>query len=67
MNIIEATKKATEANKAIYRNYQPDIQFIPTNSGPLAFVVIASDNDKVGKFWNPNAEDILAEDWEIMK
>ena len=43
MNIIEVTKKATEDNKAIYRKSQTDIQFIPTNSGPLAFVVIASD------------------------
>ncbi|MGY0180618.1 Thoeris anti-defense Tad2 family protein [Lactococcus garvieae] len=66
MNIIEATKKATEDNKAIYRKSQTDIQFIPTNSGPLAFVVITSDTDKIGKFWNPNAEDILAEDWEII-
>lgn len=66
MNIIEATKKAIEDNKAIYRKSQVDIQFIPTNSGPLACIVIVSNTDKVGKFWNPNAKDILAEDWEII-
>lgn len=51
MNIIEATKKAMEENRAIFRKSQPYIQFVPTNSVSLAFVVIATD--------------ILAEDWDL--
>lgn len=65
MNIIEATKKAMEGNRAIYRKSQPDIQFVPTNSASLAFVVIATDTDLAGRMWNPYASEILAEDWEL--
>ncbi|WP_290123309.1 hypothetical protein [Lactococcus fujiensis] len=32
MNIIEATKKAVDENKAIYRKSLPHIKFVPTNS-----------------------------------
>lgn len=66
MNIIEATQKAVNENKAIYRKSLPEVQFIPTNSGPLSFVVVSDCTEKVSKFWNPNADDILALDWQIL-
>lgn len=66
MNIIEATQKAVDENKAIYRNSLLEVQFIPTNSGPLAFVVVSDHTEKASKFWNPNADDILASDWKIL-
>lgn len=65
MNIIEATKKAMEENRAIFRKSQPYIQFVPTNSVSLAFVVIATDTELAGRMCNPYASDILAEDWDL--
>ena len=38
MNIIEATKKAVDENKAIYRKSLPHIKFVPTNSKNVAFI-----------------------------
>ena len=67
MNIIEATKKAVDENKAIYRKSFPRIKFVPTNSKDAAFILFSDDNDRsAGRMWNPFANDILADDWEIV-
>ena len=60
MNIIEATKKAVDENKAIYRKSLPHIKFVPTNSKNAAFILFSDDNDRpAGRMWNPMAKDIL--------
>ena len=46
MNIIEATKKAVDENKAIYRKSLPHIKFVPTNSKNAAFILFSDDNDR---------------------
>ena len=67
MNIIEATKKAVDENKAIYRKSLPHIKFIPTNSKNAAFILFSDDNDSpAGRIWNPMAKDILSNDWEVL-
>ncbi|MFM2692318.1 Thoeris anti-defense Tad2 family protein [Lactococcus lactis] len=67
MNIIEATKKAVDENKAIYRKSLPHIKFIPTNSKNAAFILFSDDNDSpAGRMWNPMAKDILSNDWEVL-
>ncbi|MCT1186317.1 DUF2829 domain-containing protein [Lactococcus lactis] len=66
MNIIEATKKSVELNKAIYRKSNPNIQFIPTNSLPLTIVTVNLKDERFGKMWNPTPTEILADDWEVL-
>jgi len=67
MNIIEATKKAVDENKAIYRKSLPHIKFVPTNSKNAAFILFSDDNDSpAGRMWNPMAKDILSDDWEVL-
>lgn len=80
MNIIEATKKALVENKAITtpEDKERGTVFVPTNSMPLGIVIVPT---KPGikktegvykekwpaacKFWNPKAEDLLRDDWEL--
>ena len=57
MNIIEATKKAVDENKAIYRKSLPHIKFVPTNSKNVAFIVFSDNDDRAGGMWNPMAKD----------
>ncbi len=67
MNIIEATKKAVDENKAIYRKSLPHIKFVPTNSKNAAFILFSDDNDRpAGRMWNPMAKDILSNDWQVL-
>ena len=67
MNIIKATKKAVDENKAIYRKSLPHIKFVPTNSKNAAFILFSDDNDRpAGRMWNPMAKDILSNDWEVL-
>lgn len=67
MNIIEATKKAVDENKTIYRKSLPHIKFVPTNSKNAAFILFSDDNDSpAGRMWNPMAKDILSNDWEVL-
>ena len=66
MNIIEATKKAVDENKAIYRKSLPHIKFVPTNSKNAAFILFSDDDSPAGRMWNPMAKDILSNDWEVL-
>ncbi len=66
MNIIKATKKAVDENKAIYRKTIPHIKFVPTNSKNVAFIVFSDNDDRAGGMWNPMAKDILSDDWEVL-
>ena len=80
MNIIEATKKALEENKAITtpEDKEHGTVFVPTNSMPLGIVIVPTEPalEKVEgiykekwtsacKFWNPKVEDLLRDDWEL--
>lgn len=66
MNIIEATKKAVDENKAIYRKTIPHIKFVPTNSKNAAFIVFSDNDNRARGMWNPMAKDILSDDWEAL-
>ena len=51
----------------------------PTNSGSLGSIIICNfyqqestkkyfkDTPNIGRFWSPSTEDILADDWELVK
>lgn len=59
-------KKAQEEKTAIRRKSWAEAQagIIPTNSEFLGMFVIKENGKKGTRFWNPSADDLLAEDWE---
>lgn len=69
MGIAEAVTKAMQEGKYIYRtsdvkeNMKP-LYVIPTNTWDCCIMILDS-TDKVGKRWNPNANDLIADDWEV--
>lgn len=63
MFIQEAVKKATEKGKLIYRTPYPFWKMEPTNSSDC--VVIHADGKEPGRCWNPQADDLMANDWEV--
>jgi hypothetical protein len=69
MNIIEATKEALKENKAITNPdlKETDLALVPTNSMPLGYVFVSSESKKTARrYWNPQADDLLREDWELL-
>ena len=56
MNIQEATKLAMERGKPIYRS--------STNS--YGYVVVKPRQKAFYPLWQPMAEDLLADDWEVV-
>ncbi|WP_353421830.1 Thoeris anti-defense Tad2 family protein [Staphylococcus delphini] len=73
MNIQEATKLAMEKGFTIYRTSQFDeekgsvseLELIPTNI--YGYVVVHPRRITPYKGWIPNAEDLMADDWEVSK
>lgn len=71
MNIIEATKLATEHGKGIINGecMQAEIYLLPTNLC-LGFMIIPFgykyiEDNKPAPRWQPKAKDIIADDWEL--
>lgn len=72
MNIQEATKLAMETGTSIYRSSQFDrdakpgstVEFIPTNSH--GYIVTVPNQKALTPMWQPMAEDVLANDWEVV-
>lgn len=67
MNIIEAINIAKVEQKAIRREGWAEVGLgiIPTNSDNLGVLVLANNGKKGTRYWNPSAEDLVAEDWEV--
>lgn len=79
MNIQDATKKALSEKAAIFRilkktNDEPlefeAVMILPGNSHD-ACVCVTRDNDgRINDYcrnWNPTVNDLVAEDWEVLK
>lgn len=81
MNIIEATKKALQENKAISNpsDLEGGLAFLPTNSECFGILLVTTEPNlnkengihkevwqAPGRFWNPIANDVLREDWELL-
>ena len=78
MEIKEAVLKSKETGYLLTRRdwmIQNIIPFViqPKNSGSLGSIIIInlyqqkSTAPSVGRFWSPSTEDILADDWELVK
>ncbi|MCG1374807.1 DUF2829 domain-containing protein [Staphylococcus epidermidis] len=72
MNIQEATKIAMENGKSIHRKSEFDVlrkpgenlELLPTNS--YGYVVVKPRQKAFYPLWQPMAEDLIADDWEII-
>jgi len=66
MNIRKAILEANKTQQGITRKkWMPDgPSLIPTNT-TSCFIIVPLYSEKLGKRWNPTADDILATDWEV--
>lgn len=72
MNIQEATKIAMENGKSIHRKSEFDVlrkpgenlELLSTNS--YGYVVVKPRQKAFYPMWQPMAEDLIADDWEII-
>ncbi len=64
MNIQEATKKAMETNKNIQRD-SIGIKIKPTNGWECCLLIHPTKQEYAPR-WNPKAEDLMADDWEVV-
>lgn len=62
MNIIEATKRCILNNKVMYRECFDQILYEPTNTDEC--IIVRFENKKAVR-WNPTADDIVANDWNV--
>ena len=74
MNILTAIKKAIDEDSFIARTSldfgEGRTLIKPTNSSDCCIVVFRRNSVKKRqqiKCWNPTADDLLAEDWEVIK
>lgn len=65
MNIVEATRKSVETEKWICRTSFPYFIFKPSNTAWCCTVYCSDSVKGPAAMWNPTAEDLMAEDWEI--
>ena len=67
MYINQAVKRALKTNKGMTRA-DSDMVLFPTSSDFGCILVIPCDskNFKSSIRWNPNAEDLIANDWEVL-
>lgn len=66
MLIHEAVKKALEQGKKIRSKSDKSRYAIePTNRGACLCIIHIEHNDRQSRYWNPSAEDLLADDWEL--
>ena len=68
MNIREAVLLAMKEGKYIYRKSEKDegysVNILPTNTIDCC-LMLSNHTNEVGKRWNPNANDLIADDWEV--
>lgn len=71
MNIVEATKEAMKAGKGITNSVCKECgdYLLPTNTDECYLIIPVGYSHtkgmRVAARWNPHADDILAEDWEL--
>lgn len=75
MNIQEAVKEALEENGKIFRSsarkQESDIYaaITPTNSYETCLLTLMRDGkaERTSRCWNPTADDLMADDWTVIK
>lgn len=66
MNIQEAVKESQSQNKMIARKSISYLAFIPTNDVINRVMIVDIKNRRLpGKGWQPDANDLIADDWYV--
>ena len=67
MFIHEAIRRANVESKAIRIMpwKEQGLGIIPTNSDALKMYVVSLEGKKGSRYWNPSAEDLTTDDWEV--
>lgn len=63
MNIVEATEKALQSGRRIYRTANPNLMVAPAKKSGLACPIFGDTQGR--KYWTPTKDDLLAEDWKL--
>lgn len=68
MTISEAVARALKENKSITRSRLQDFGFevFPTDSSDCCYIVSTDKKQQPGRCWNPTANDLVADDWELV-
>ncbi|MBR9213386.1 DUF2829 domain-containing protein [Staphylococcus aureus] len=70
MNIQEATKLAMEKGISIRREKDwkesHRTKILPTNDSFLQCIISNSDGTNLIRYWQPSADDLMANDWEVI-
>ena len=69
MNIQEATKLATRnlvtmTRKEWKESHQTEV--LPTNDSFLNCIIASNDGKRLNRYWQPSADDLMADDWEVI-
>ena len=66
MNIQEAVKESQSKNKMMARKSISYLAFIPTNDVINRVMIVDIKNRRLpGKGWQPDANDLIADDWYV--
>jgi len=69
MNIQDATKLATKKLLTMTRKEwegSHQTRVLPTNDSFLHCIVTSNDGKHLIRYWQPSADDLMAEDWEVI-
>lgn len=68
MKIYEAVEKALKEKKPITRMGLRDFGFsiFPTDSSDCCYLIPKDEKQQPARCWNPTANDLLADDWELV-
>ncbi|MCY1585621.1 DUF2829 domain-containing protein [Staphylococcus pettenkoferi] len=69
MNIQEATKLATKELLTMTRKEWKEshqAQVLPTNDSFLNCILSSNDGKCLVRYWQPSADDLMADDWEVI-
>lgn len=68
MKIYEAVEKALKEKRSITRTGLRDFGFeiFPTDSSDCCYLIPKDKKQQPGRCWNPTANDLMADDWELV-
>ena len=68
MKIYEAVEKALKEKRPITRTGLRDFGFeiFPTDSSDCCYIIPKDKKQQPGRCWNPTANDLMADDWELV-
>lgn len=69
MKIDEAVKRAIEENASIIRKstMKSNTRIKPTNTYDCCIIFTVGSNHQQSRYWNPTADDLIADDWQMIK